>query len=277
MPRKSIIKRKFGDKNKAGEKDDVQIVAANVDVLFIVQSVGRDYNLNRFERYLAIARDANIKPVAIINKIDLISPEELNSKLLEIEERLGDVEVVSTSTVNNAGLDKLKKYIQKGKTYCFLGSSGVGKSSLINKLLGMDVIKTDDISSYSDRGRHVTTTRETYFLKDGGIVIDNPGVREIGMTDVNEGVDSLFGEIALLAGGCKYSDCTHVHEPGCEVLLAKKEGRLDESKYDNYISLKKEVQYSEMSGLDKRKKNRQFGKFIKNTKKDLKNFGHKHY
>jgi ribosome biogenesis GTPase / thiamine phosphate phosphatase len=277
LPRKSIIKRKFGDKNKAGEKDDVQIVAANVDVLFIVQSVGRDYNLNRFERYLAIARDANIKPVAIINKIDLISPEELNSKLLEIEERLGDVEVVSTSTVNNAGLDKLKKYIQKGKTYCFLGSSGVGKSSLINKLLGMDVIKTDDISSYSDRGRHVTTTRETYFLKDGGIVIDNPGVREIGMTDVNEGVDSLFGEIALLAGGCKYSDCTHVHEPGCEVLLAKKEGRLDESKYDNYISLKKEVQYSEMSGLDKRKKNRQFGKFIKNTKKDLKNFGHKHY
>lgn len=277
LPRKSIIKRKFGNRNKIGEKNDVQIIAANVDVIFIVQSVGRDYNLNRFERYLAIAREANIKPIIIINKIDLISSEEVRVKLSEIKNRLGDVDIILTSTVNNEGLGELKKYIQEGETYCFLGSSGVGKSSLINKLLEKDVIKTDEISSYSDRGKHVTTVRETYFLENGGIVIDNPGVREIGMTDVDEGVDSFFDEIALLAKECKYSDCTHVHEPGCEVLLAKKEGRLDEDKYDNYISLKKETEYSEMSKFRKKEKNRQFGKFMKKAKKDFKKYGHKDY
>ena len=277
LPRKSITKRRFGDKNKIGEKSDVQIIATNIDVAFIVQSVSRDYNVNRFERYLAIAEDGGIKPVIIINKIDLISAEELDSRLSEIKNRLGDIDVIPTSVVSNVGLDKLEDYIKKGKTYCLLGSSGVGKSSLINRLLRKDAIKTKNISSYSDRGKHITTSRQMYFLESGGIVIDNPGIREVGMADVSAGVSSLFDEINLLAKKCKYADCTHTHEPGCEILSALRGGRLDENRYSNYISLKKEAEHFGRSGLEKREKKRSFGKFIKKAKKELKNSKHKDF
>lgn len=146
LPRKSTIKRRFGDKNKIGEKKDVQIIATNIDVAFVVQSVSRDYSVNRFERYLSIISDEEIKPAIIINKIDLISEEELNSRLEEIKNRLGDVDIITTSTTRGDGLDELRKYIEGGRTYCFLGSSGVGKSSIINKLLGKDDIKTGNVS-----------------------------------------------------------------------------------------------------------------------------------
>lgn len=277
FPRKSAVKRRFGDKNRTGEKSDVQIIATNIDVAFIVQSVGRDFSVNRYERYLTIIKDADIKPVIIVNKTDLASSEELSSKLAEIKNRLGDIDVIPTSTVTDEGLGKLKNYIEKGKTYCFLGSSGVGKSSLINKLLGKDAIRTADISSYSERGKHITTSREMYFLKSGGILIDNPGIREVGMADVSAGVESLFDEITNLAKKCRYADCMHIHEPGCEVLAALKDGRLDEDRYSNYLSLKKETGYFEMSQSEKREKNRSFGKFLKRAKKELKNSGHKYF
>ncbi|MCK9378779.1 MAG: ribosome small subunit-dependent GTPase A, partial [Candidatus Moranbacteria bacterium] len=280
-------KRRFGDKNKVGEKNDIQVIATNIDIAFIVESVGRDYNVNRFERYLAIVKDTSIKPVIIINKIDLITASELDSKLAEIKNRLGDIDLIFTSVVNNEGLDSLKTYIQKGGTCCFLGSSGVGKSSLINKLLGKEDIKTGDISSYSDRGKHVTTNREMYFLparrslgaggESGGILIDNPGIREVGITDASAEINSVFDEIVILAKKCKYVDCTHTHEPDCEVLKALKDETLDEDKYSNYISLKKEAEYLEMSQSEKREKNRQFGKFIKKAKKDFSKFGHKDF
>jgi len=277
LPRKSIIKRRFGDKNKVGEKNDIQVIATNVDVAFIVESIGRDYNVNRFERYLAIVKDASIKPVIIINKTDLSIASELDSKLAEIKNRLRDIDAIFTSVINNKGLDRLKAYIQKGETCCFLGSSGVGKSSLINKLLGKKDIKTGDISSYSDRGKHVTTVREMYFLESGGIVIDNPGIREVGIADTSAEINSVFDEIAILAKKCRYVDCTHIHEPDCEVLKALKDGILDEDKYSNYINLKKETEYLEMSQSEKREKNRSFGKFIKNSKKKLKKSGHKYF
>jgi len=268
LPRRTIIKR------KAIGKNEMQIIATNIDVAFVVESVDGDYNLNRFERYFAIANAGGIKPAIILNKIDLISREELDLKLAQIRNRFSDVDFIFTSTITDEGLDKLKTYIVKGKTYCFLGSSGVGKSSLINKLLGENIIKTEDISIRTDRGKHATTNREMYFLENGGIVIDNPGMREVGMTDTSVGIDNLFDEIIVLAKKCRYTDCTHIHEPGCEVLSALESGELDAGKYASYIGLKKEAEYYKMTKLEKREKDHQFGKFIKNAKEELNRYGY---
>lgn len=287
LPRRTVMKRKYGDKNRIGEKNETQIIATNIDVAFVIESVDRDYNLNRIERYFAIARDGGIKSAVVLNKTDLISEEELELKISEIKSRLADADVIATSTLTNEGLEKLKKYIIPGKTYCFLGSSGVGKSSLINKLLGEDIIKTENIGTRSGRGKHATTGREMYFLParqslgvggaNDGIVIDNPGVREVGMTDTGAGVDDLFDEITALAKNCKFVDCTHTQEPDCAVLAELQAGKLDESKYANYISLKRETEHFEMSEIEKKEKNRQFGKFLKTAKKELKEAGHKDY
>ena len=274
LPRKTIIKRKYGDKNKIGDKTETQVIGTNIDVAFVVESIDRDYNLNRLERYFAIARDGGVDSAIILNKIDLIPKEELDVKLAQLKNRFNDIDIIPTSTVSDEGLNKLRAYILSGETYCFLGSSGVGKSSLINKLLEESVIKTGDISNYSGRGKHITTNREMYFLKNGGIVIDNPGMREVGMTDASAGIDSLFDEITELGKKCKYADCTHIHEPGCEVLVILKSGKLDEAKYRNYINLKKEAEFYEMSDFEKKEKDRSFGKFIKTAKKEFKKYKH---
>jgi len=266
LPRKTIIKRKYSGKNEA------QVIATNIDVAFIVESVNEDYSLNRFERYFAITKSEGIRPVIILNKIDLISKEELNAKLTQIKDRFRNTDFIFTSTITNEGVGELKTYIVKGKTYCFLGSSGVGKSSLINRLLGKNIIKTENISIRADRGKHTTINREMYFLKNGGIVIDNPGMREIGMTDTGVDIDNLFDEITTIAEKCKYNDCKHIQEPGCEVLSALESGKLDANRYVNYIKLKKEAEHYEMTRFEKRDKDRQFGKFIKKTVEQLKKY-----
>lgn len=271
LPRKTIIKRKSNGKN------EVQIIATNIYEAFVVESVGRDYNLNRFERYIAIANDGGVNPVIILNKIDLISGEELNAKLTQLKDRFGNIEIILTSIITDEGLADLKSHILGGKTYCFLGSSGVGKSSLINKLVGENIIKTEDIGTSTERGKHVTTSREMYFLENGGMVIDNPGMREIGMTDTNTGVDNLFDEVMILSTKCKYADCTHTNEPGCEIISALKSGQLSKEKYSNYVNLKKEIKYYEMTEQERREKKREFGKFVNKVKKDLKEHGHKDF
>lgn len=264
LPRKTLIKR------KSANKKQIQIIAANIDVAFAVEAVGGDFNLNRFERYFAIARDGGVRPAVVLNKTDLILKEELDLKSDQIRSRFENIDFIATSTITNEGLDELKKYIIKGKTYCFLGSSGVGKSSLINKLIGKDVIGTKAIDFRTDRGKHTTTGREMYFLESGGIVIDNPGMREVGMADSGAGIDDLFDQITALAKDCKYSDCRHAGEPGCRVLAAVKSGELDEEKYNNYTGLRKEAEYYEMTKAEKREKDRKFGKFIKSAKIQLK-------
>ncbi|MBU0533922.1 MAG: ribosome small subunit-dependent GTPase A [Candidatus Omnitrophica bacterium] len=266
LPRKTMLKRKYSNETKT------QVIAANIDVTFAVESVDRDYNLNRLERCLAIAKDGNIKPAIVLNKIDLIPPAELNIKITQINNRFKSIVVIPTSTIADKGLDKLTSYIKKGKTYCFLGSSGVGKSSLINKLLGTDNIKTNTISEHTGRGKHTTSGRGMYFLKNGGIVIDNPGMREIGMVDSKLGLKNVFNEISALAKKCGFSDCTHISEPGCAVLDAIKYNKLDENKYSNYLKLKKEVDYYQMTKLEKRRKDRKFGKFVKTALEQLKKY-----
>jgi ribosome biogenesis GTPase len=271
LPRHTIIKRK-----QIG-KEVVQIIATNIDAAFIVESVDRDFNLNRFERYFTIVKDGGVKPVIILNKIDLISKKELDVKLDQIRNRFNDVDFILTSIVTDEGLSELKIYMEKEKIYCFLGSSGVGKSSLINKLLGENIIKTENISISTGKGKHTTTNRQMYFLENGAIVVDNPGMREVGMTDAITGLDSLFDEIIELANKCKYVDCTHVHEPGCEVISALKSGKIDEGKYFNYINLRKETEYFEATKSEHKEKDRQFGKFVKKAKKELRDHGVRGY
>lgn len=270
LPRQTILRRKYGDKSKSGEKDNLQLIGTNIDVAFIVESVDRDYNLNRFERYFIIAKNGGVSPTIILNKTDLLTPEALVEKCTELKARFADIDIIPTSTIHAQGLMELTQYISKHKTYCFLGSSGVGKSTLINKLLNSDSIKTRDISAYSGRGMHTTTARHMYFLQGGGIVIDNPGTREVGITEGTENVETLFSDITTLATQCKFIDCSHTHEPECKVLAAVTAGELDEARYQNYLNLKKEAAFAEMNATEKRLKDRRFGKFLKNAKKEIK-------
>jgi ribosome biogenesis GTPase len=267
LPRKTLLKRRYGGRS------EVQLIAANIDTAFIIESVDRDYNLNRFERYLAIVSDGNIEPVLVLNKIDLVSDEELDSMLSQISKRFKDIDALQTSAIRSDGLGDLAAHILKGKTHCLLGSSGVGKSSIINRLFEKDVIKTGAISQHTSKGKHTTTAREMYFLDNGGILIDNPGMREIGMADSDAGIEDVFDDITALSGNCRFRDCTHMHEPGCVIRKAIDRGELDEERFKNYVRLRKEAEYYEMTELEKREKDRRFGRSIKNWKKQQKRDG----
>jgi ribosome biogenesis GTPase len=268
---RGILKRKTILQKKYSGKQESQIIATNIDVAFIVESMDRDYNLNRFERFLVLVAEAGITPILVLNKVDLISNIELDNKIIDVKNRFAVVDIIATSTITKDGLDDLKKQIKKGKTYCFLGSSGVGKSTLINKLLQKEEIKTREMGLVTGKGKHTTTTREMYFLENGGLVIDNPGTREVGITDSEIGIEMVFDEISTLSKECRYTNCTHTHEPGCVVLKAIEDGRLDEGKYSNFIKLKKEAQFYKMTNVERREKDKKFGKFIKKAKESLEN------
>ncbi len=262
LPRKSTIERQA-----AGKRGDKQIIAANIDVAFIVQAVDRDFSVNRLERYFAICRTSGIEPIVILSKIDLIEEKLLSELFQNIRKRQKQVPVLAISNESLRGIEELKAILEKGKTYCLLGSSGVGKTTLLNTLIGRDVMKTGPISEHTSRGRHITTHRELHVLENVGIIIDNPGMREVGVADAAKGIDSTFESILEYAQKCRFKNCTHVHETGCAVLKALESGEIDPESYENYLKMERERTHFEASQAERRKRDRIFGKLMKNYKK----------
>lgn len=262
-PRHSIIERQAVGKH--GEK---QIIATNIDFGLIVQSVNRDFNINRLERYLSICHASNVESIIILSKIDLIDDSELKNMLNQINLRIKDVPVLAISNQSRIGLDKLASLIKKGKTYCLLGSSGVGKSSILNNLTGKELMTTGEISQSIDRGKHITSHRELIVLDNGGILIDNPGMREVGITDTSTGLEITFDDIVKLSKECRFKDCSHINEKGCAIIEAVDNGEIDADSYDNFQKLERERAHFESSIADKRKKDKEFGKMIKSVLKE---------
>lgn len=265
IPRRTLLERKSVSSNS-----EKQIIAANIDIAFIVQSVDRDFNINRLERYISLIHSGLITPVIILNKTDLISEDKLQNILKNISDRFKDVKIISTSNVTNDGIKKLNLFLEKGKTYCFVGSSGVGKSSIINTLLEESFIKTNQLSASTNKGKHTTTHRELIITNNGSIIIDTPGMREIGLTDVTEGIEKTFANIEDLSKECKFKDCTHTDESDCAVLDALESGIIDQKTLDNFKKLLRESQHFKNSVADKRKKDKEFGKMIKKVVKERK-------
>jgi len=264
FPRRTFLRRK-----RAGIEVDYQMIAANIDTAFIVQSCHFDFNLPRLNRYLVMAADGHVEPIVILTKTDLISHDELHQKLAAIRQAGITTRVITLSNITGSGFDEFCQLLIPGRTYCLLGSSGVGKTTLINHLIGRDDLDTKAVSGTGE-GTHSTTRRQLLILDKGVMFIDTPGMRELGLLGASEGVNKGFEDIIELSLACRYADCSHIQESGCAVLTAISNGELSEARYSSYLKLRKESKHYEMSYLDKRKKDRAFGRFIKTVKKNMK-------
>lgn len=265
IPRKTFLRRK-----SAGKKVEHQMIASNIDAAFIIQSCDFNFNLRRMERYLVMTNEGKVEPVILLSKSDLVSAEDLEKRVAEIRQARINTRVIAFSNKTSSGLDSIEQSLEKGKTYCLLGSSGVGKTTLLNHLLGREVFETNPVREKDGRGRHTTSRRQMTVLDNGALLIDTPGMREVGMMAVGTGIDDSFSDIHELASGCRFNDCTHKTESGCAILAAVRGGDLSEERYQSYMKLMKESEFHEMSYLERRRKDKQFGRMIKNTLKLIK-------
>jgi len=265
LPRKSLLKRKT-----PGKKVDIQMIAANIDVALIIQSLDTNLNLRRLERYIVMAKDSNIKPIVLLSKSDLSGSQDIENQITEIQNIMPFLDVKPFSNKNDASLETIRALLVPGKTYCLLGASGVGKTSLLNNLIGEDIFLTNSVRKKDAKGRHTTTHRQLIRLDCEAMLIDTPGMREIGNFFVETGIDETFSEIIDLAEQCLFNDCTHMNEKGCAVLQAVELGQIPEKRYQNYIKMKKESNFYEMSYLEKKQKDKKFGKLCKTIMKHKK-------
>lgn len=260
IPRKTLLRRKA-----VGKLVDFQLIAANIDVAFVIQSADYNFNLRRLERYLVMVNESGITPVILLSKCDLIPQNKIERIRESILSIAPQVTVLAFSSLSGENIDTIKNSLLQGNTYCLLGSSGVGKTTLLNNILGSKQFETQSVSKKQSKGRHTTTSRELIQLENGAMLVDTPGMRELGNMSVDTGIDETFSEIIGLSQNCKFSNCSHTIEKGCAILLAIEKGELSKQRYGNYIKMKNESTFNEMSYFEKRKKDKDFGKLIKST------------
>ena len=265
LPRRTFLRRK-----SAGTRVEYQLVAANIDAAFIMQSCDLDFNLRRMERYLVMANEGHVEPIIVLSKSDLISPGEMEKRLSEIRSAEIGARVIAFSNMTAIGLDTIRQALEKRKTYCLIGSSGVGKTTLLNHLLGREAFDTQPVREKDSRGRHTTARRQLTVLDGGALLIDTPGMRELGLMAVSGSIESSFYDIYELAGQCRFNDCTHSVEKGCAVLSAVLSGTVSRDRYESYMKLMKESAFHEMSYVERRRKDKKFGRMVKSTLQQLK-------
>jgi ribosome biogenesis GTPase / thiamine phosphate phosphatase len=263
LERRTLLRRKA-----AGKSVQPQLIAANVDCAVIVQSCHFDFNVGRLERYLVMVRGGGAEPCILLTKTDLVTPEVLAGQVAEIRAAGIAEPILTLSNLTGSGVEELQRQLLPGRTYCFVGSSGVGKSTLINRLVGHEALNTSSVSATGE-GRHTTVRRELIRLAGGALVIDNPGMREFGLLGAEDGIGRTFSDIGALSSSCRFRDCTHCGEPGCAVLEAVEAGDLSRQQYESFLKLREETRFYDLSYSERRKKDRDFGRFIKSAKKDL--------
>lgn len=263
LPRRTFLGRRC-----PGKSMDSQIIAANIDVALIVQACGYDFNLARLDRYLVVANEGAIEPWLLLTKTDLVSPDDLGHTIEQVRRRCAFANIVAISNITGFGLDPLRALLVPRRTYCLLGSSGVGKTTLINCLVGRAALDTSAVSGTGE-GVHTTSRRQLIVLDGGSMLIDTPGMRELGLLGASDGLDDTFSDIHAHSSNCRFADCTHSGEPGCAVLLGVENGTIGEDRFRSYRKLRKEIEFHGLSDVEKRNKDRSFGRFIKTAKKSM--------